>query len=96
MIEEPEAPKERAASSTTAKEPGKRKTVSRGTKSYSAMIEEALISHGGQATYKEITDYIAEKCKEDIAERKTWRNSVGGMRFEEDDMSRCIVFASTV
>ena len=51
----------------------------RGAKSYARMIEQALRKYRGQATYKEITDYIAKYCKEDIVDRKTWRNSVGGV-----------------
>lgn len=43
------------------------------------MIELALKAYGGQATYKEITDYIGKNFQQDIKERKTWKNSVGGV-----------------
>jgi hypothetical protein len=75
-VKEPKEPRE-------PKEPKEptvriRKAPVKGAKSYAAMIEEALREYDGQATYKEITDYIATRCQEDIVERKTWRNSVGG------------------
>lgn len=48
-------------------------------KPYSQMIEEALRHYGGKATYKEIKDYISQHFKEEVADRKTWQNSVAGV-----------------
>jgi hypothetical protein len=56
-----------------------RKPPTRGGTSYAVMIYSALKSYGGEATYKEITDYISANYKEEVNERRTWRNSVGGV-----------------
>jgi len=51
----------------------------RGTKSYAVMIEQALRQYNGQATYKEIIEYIKNNFADQVVERRTWRNSVGGV-----------------
>eukprot|EP01114_Cavostelium_apophysatum_P003934 TRINITY_DN1406_c0_g1_i8.p1 TRINITY_DN1406_c0_g1~~TRINITY_DN1406_c0_g1_i8.p1 ORF type:complete len:476 (-),score=133.44 TRINITY_DN1406_c0_g1_i8:253-1680(-) len=52
----------------------------RNLRSYASMIEEAIKnSPGSEATHKEITDYIHDNFPSDIAARKTWKNSVGGV-----------------
>lgn len=43
------------------------------------MIVEALNAMGGQGTFKEITAYIAKNLQSELADRKTWKNSVGGV-----------------
>jgi hypothetical protein len=51
----------------------------KGAKSYASMIEAALIHYGGEAAYKQIVKYIEDSFPEEVAERKTWKNSVGGV-----------------
>jgi hypothetical protein len=68
----------RLFNSNTELMPPPKKPVVKG-KPYAQMIEQALISHGGQATYKEIKDYIIANFKEEVADRKTWQNSVAGV-----------------
>jgi hypothetical protein len=43
------------------------------------MIQTALRALGGAGTQPEISDYIEKHFVEDIASRKTWRNSVSGV-----------------
>lgn len=65
----------------TSKAPSTRTSTKgrKGGRPYAEMIEEALRQNNGQGTYKEITAYIAANFKDDVRERKTWRNSVGGI-----------------
>jgi len=57
----------------------KRRPRVTGGKPYFKMITEAIKSYGNEATYKEINDYISAHFKEEVSQKKTWRNSVGGV-----------------
>jgi len=59
--------------------PKSKKPVPQYAKSYSTMILSALKTLGGQGTFKEITKHIQENFREDLEDRKTWKNSVGGV-----------------
>jgi len=43
------------------------------------MILAALQALGGKGTFKEITHFIQENFRGDLEDRKTWKNSVGGV-----------------
>jgi len=47
--------------------------------SYASMIAASIQHHGGEATYKQINEYIGEGFKEVVKDRRTWKNSVGGV-----------------
>lgn len=63
------------------KKPGPGSGVKRrpGATTYAQMIEAALRSLGGAGTQPEISDYIENHFKDDIAGKKTWRNSISGV-----------------
>lgn len=47
--------------------------------SFVSMIEQSLKEHHGQATFKDITDYIGKNYGGSIGEQKTWRSSINGI-----------------
>ncbi|PRP89383.1 cut-like homeobox 1 [Planoprotostelium fungivorum] len=47
--------------------------------SYASMISASIRHHGGEATYKQINEYIGEHFKDVVKDRRTWKNSVGGV-----------------
>jgi len=68
------------------------------TKTYREMIEESLVAHGGEASSKEITDYMEQQFGKELEGYKTWKNTTVGIlsvafeKVEETSSNRGVIW----